>query len=139
MKQCFYKSFKWREDSPHLDVFSLQGEYYSFCCILCNSNYPNNRSKFCSENEFTTWHKISPWNKDHENSPVYRCTFLTWKELERGLNKGALIDNHLLQQIAKARSSGMYHWDSSDFPSIEFAPSFHHDTLARYTNPENFL
>jgi len=59
------------------------------------------RHKFYNENGFTTWHKLSPWCQDHKNSPVYSYTFPAWKELEHGLNKGGLIDDHFQQQTAK--------------------------------------
>jgi hypothetical protein len=46
---------------------------------------------------------LQPGVQDHENRPpAHRSTFLAWKELERGLNKSGLIDDHLQQQIAKA-------------------------------------
>jgi hypothetical protein len=66
---------------------------------LFNQNYPNQRSKFNSENGFTTWHKLNPRIQDHENSPAHHSAFLAWKELECGLNKS---DDHLQQEIAKA-------------------------------------
>jgi hypothetical protein len=53
-----------------------------------------------SENRFTT--KLNPRIQGHENSPAHRSAFLAWKELERGLNKSGLIDDHLQQQIANA-------------------------------------
>jgi hypothetical protein len=75
---------------------------FCFCCTLFNQNYPNQRSKFNSENGFTTWRKLVPRIQDHENSSAHRSAFLAWRELERGLNKSGLIDDHLQQQIAKA-------------------------------------
>jgi aminoglycoside/choline kinase family phosphotransferase len=69
---------------------------------LFNQHYPNQRSKLNSENWFTTWRKLIPRIQDQENSPAHRSAFLAWKELERGLNKGGLIDDHLQQHIAKA-------------------------------------
>jgi hypothetical protein len=69
---------------------------------LFNQNYPNQRSKFNSENGFTTWRKLNPRIQDHENSPAHRLAFLAWKKLERGLNKSGLFDDRLQQEIAKA-------------------------------------
>jgi hypothetical protein len=69
---------------------------------MFNQNYPNHRSKFNSENGFTTRRKLNPRIQDHENRPAHRSAFLAWKELERGLNKSGQIDDHLQQQIAKA-------------------------------------
>jgi hypothetical protein len=68
---------------------------------LFNQNYPNHRSKFNNENGFTTWRKLNLRIQDHDNSPSHRSEFLAWKELERGVNKSGLIDDHL-QQIAEA-------------------------------------
>jgi hypothetical protein len=79
-----------------------KGALFFFGCTLFSQNYPNQRSKFNSENGFTTWRKLNPRIQDHENSPVHRSAFLAWEELERGLNKSELIDDHLQQQIAKA-------------------------------------
>jgi hypothetical protein len=82
------------------------------------------RYKFYNENGFTTWHKLSPWCQDHKNSPVYSCMFPAWKELEHGLNKDGLIDDHFQQQTAKKWISGMYHCDSWNLSSREFDPSW---------------
>jgi hypothetical protein len=79
-----------------------KGSLFCFCCTLFNQNYPNQRGKFNSENGFTTWHKLNPRIQDHENSPAHCSSFPAWKELECGLNKSGLIDDHLQQQIAKA-------------------------------------
>jgi hypothetical protein len=75
---------------------------FCFCCTLFNQNYPNQRSKFNSEYWFTTWRKLNPRIQNHENSRAHRSAFLSWKELERGLNKSGLIDYHLQQETAKA-------------------------------------
>jgi hypothetical protein len=75
---------------------------FCFCCTLFNQNCPNQRSKFNCENGFTTWRKLNARIQGNENNPAYRSTFLARKELERGLNKSGLIDDHLQQQIAKA-------------------------------------
>jgi hypothetical protein len=84
-------------------VFSQKkGALFCFCFTLLNQNYHHQRSKFNSENGFTTWLKLIPRFQDHENSLAHRSPFLTWKEFERGLNKSGLIDDHLQQQIAKA-------------------------------------
>jgi hypothetical protein len=79
-----------------------KGALFCFCCTVFNQNFPNQRSKFNSENGFTTWRKLNPRIQDHENSPTHRSAFLAWKELERGLNKSGLIDDHLQQQITEA-------------------------------------
>jgi hypothetical protein len=77
-----------------------KGALLCFWCTLFFQNYPNQRSKFNSENGFTTWRKPNPRIQDHEYCPVHRSAFLAWKELERELNKSGLIDDHLQQQIA---------------------------------------
>jgi hypothetical protein len=63
---------KWREGAPHLDVFSSQKDVlFCLCCALFNQNYPNEGSKFDSENGFRTWRKLNPRIQDHENSPAH--------------------------------------------------------------------
>jgi hypothetical protein len=79
-----------------------KGALFCFCCALFNQHYPNQRSKFNSENEFKTWRKLNPRIQDHENSPAHRSAFLAWKELECELNRSGLIDDRLQQQTAKA-------------------------------------
>jgi hypothetical protein len=43
-----------------------EGALFCFCCTLFNQKYPNQRSKFNSENRFTTWRKLNPSIQDHE-------------------------------------------------------------------------
>jgi hypothetical protein len=74
-----------------LDVFLPQ----KIVIFLLQLYYRGQRSKCSSENGFTTWNKLYPSIQHHESSPAHRTAFIAWKELERGLNKGGLIDNHL--------------------------------------------
>jgi hypothetical protein len=46
---------------------------FCFCCTVFNQNYPNQRSKFNSENGFTTWRKLNPRIQDHEVSGKPGC------------------------------------------------------------------
>jgi hypothetical protein len=79
--------------------FSPQKEH-SFASVLhCSIRTIHDQMiKFSSENGFTTWH--------HKNHPALRSEFIAQKELERGLNKSGLFDDHIQQQIAKAAKRG---------------------------------
>jgi hypothetical protein len=80
--------------------FSLKkGTPLCFCCTSLNQHYPNKRSKLNSENGFATCRKLNPHIQDHNNCPAHRSAFLASKELERGLNRSGLMDDHPQQQF----------------------------------------
>jgi hypothetical protein len=121
-----------------------KGALFCFCCTLFNEKYPDHRSKFNSENGFTTWRKLNPHIEDHENSPAHRSAFLAWKELEHGLNKSGLIDDHLQQQIAIAAKKWREILEritaTVRTPAQQNLPlRGHRETLVSDPNPENFL
>jgi hypothetical protein len=83
-----------------------KGALFCLSFTLFNQNYPNQKNKFNHENRFTTWSKLNPRIQDHENTPAHRSAFLAWKELERGLNKSGLIDDHSNNKLIKKLQSG---------------------------------
>lgn len=70
---------------------------FCFCCTLFPQR--NHKSSFNNETGFSTWRKLNPRVQDHENSPAHRVAFLEWKDLERALQKGTVIDDRLQQQV----------------------------------------
>jgi hypothetical protein len=125
-------------------ISSKNGALFCFCFTLFNQNYPNQRSKFNSENGFTTWSKLNPRIQDHENSPAHRQAFLAWKKLERELNKSGLIDDHLQQEIAKADKKWREILEritaTVRTPAQQNLPlRGHRESLISDSNPGNFL
>jgi hypothetical protein len=115
-----------------------------FCCTLFNQNYPNQRSKFKNENELTTWRKLNHRIQVHDNSPAHRSEFLSWKDLEGGLNKSGLIHDHLQQQIAKAAQKRREILERiiatvQTLPQQNLNLRGHRETLVSGLNPGNFF
>ena len=102
-KYWFYKSLQIGEKVNRTWIcFSpTRKSLFCFCCTLSpQTNYQ--RINFNSDNGFSLWRKLISLIQDHENSPAHRSAFLEWKELERSLNKGGLIDDLLQEQMSKA-------------------------------------
>jgi len=71
---------------------------YCFCCLLFTSSNLNSRSSFELNNGFNKWRKPEKL-QFHENSYSHRRAFTTWKEAERRLNDGTVIDAQIQEQI----------------------------------------
>ena len=65
---------------------------YCFCCLLFSHSASNTKSAFERGTGFNKWKKS---NKivAHEESPIHRIAFRTWKETEHRLNKNKGIDD----------------------------------------------
>ncbi|XP_041565725.1 zinc finger MYM-type protein 5-like [Drosophila elegans] len=66
-----------------------------FC--LCCKLFPckNYQSSFSNETGFSSWKKLNPRIEEHESSRAHRFSFLEWKDMERSLKKGGLLDDRL--------------------------------------------
>ncbi|XP_011170408.3 zinc finger MYM-type protein 1-like [Solenopsis invicta] len=75
---------------------------YCFSCLLFPSSKPNTRSSFELATGFSNWKKPEKLSA-HENSPSHRKSFTSWKETERRLIKGKILDAELEAQIASEK------------------------------------
>ncbi|XP_039302821.1 zinc finger MYM-type protein 1-like [Solenopsis invicta] len=75
---------------------------YCFSCLLFPSSKPNTRSSFELATGFSNWKKPEKLSA-HENSPSHRKSFTSWKETERRLIKGKILDSELEAQIASEK------------------------------------
>ena len=64
---------------------------YCFPCLLFVSGAHN--IPFCQSDGFRDWKHLNPQIQNHENSWQHINNFTKWKLLEKGLEKGGLIDD----------------------------------------------
>ena len=65
----------------------------SLFCFCCRVFGEKTDSSFSSINVLSTWLKLNPKVKDHENSATHHETFLKWKESEMRLKAGMAVDS----------------------------------------------
>ena len=65
----------------------------SLFCFCCRVFGEKTDSSFSSIDGFSTWWKLNPKVKDHENSATHQEAFLKWKELEMRLKAGKTVDS----------------------------------------------
>ena len=65
----------------------------SLFCFCCRVFGEKTESSFSSIDGFSTWWKLNPKVKDHENSATHQEAFLKWKELEMRLKAGITVDS----------------------------------------------
>lgn len=115
---------------------------FCFCCTLFPQK--NDQSSFSSKTGFSTWKKLNPRIQDHENSPAHRSSFLEWKDLERSMRNGGLIDNRLQQLIREEtkvwrdileRIIATIH----TLAQQNLALRGHRESITKDSNPGNFI
>ena len=71
--------------------------FFLFFFFFCRVYGEKTDSSYSSIDGFSTWWKLNPKVKDHENSATHQESFLKWKELEMPLKAGMTV--HSLGQI----------------------------------------
>lgn len=120
----------------------IKKSLFCFCCTLFPQK--NYQSSFSSTTGFSTWKKLYPRIEEHENSPAHRSSFIEWKDMERSMKNGGLIDDRLQQQIRdKVRA-----WRNileRIFATIQtlaqqnLALRGHRESITKNSNPGNFI
>ena len=80
-------------------IFSKsQASVFCFPCLLFGKY--SNPPKLCDPGKgFSNWKKLNPKIGDHENSQEHRNTYIRWKELEKRLKSGQVIESELEKDI----------------------------------------
>ena len=65
----------------------------SLFCFCCRVFGEKTDSSFSAIDGISTWWKLNPKVKDHENSATHQEAFLKWKEIEMRLKTGTTVDS----------------------------------------------
>jgi hypothetical protein len=112
---------------------------------LFEQHCPNHRSKFNSENGFTTWRKRKPSVEDHENCPAHLSALLSLAERAgRWLTESGLVDDHRQQKVAKTDKKWRKILEriaaiAQTLSKQNLSLRSHRESMVGDSNPEKFL